>query len=83
MSRTFSLVCHEAKLKLWVGQSATAGTTMSNFYSGETKAMEKLGRFLEHTRGKQLVLVCDDTEGVMLDDDVIEFERDPDDFTEG
>ena len=59
MSRTYSLVCHETKERIWVGQSG--GTDgMGIFYSGEPKVMAALGRFLEATRGKSLVLLCFD-----------------------
>lgn len=71
MSQTFSLVCKEACLKIWVGQGWRA---MTNFYSGEPETMRRLGRFLEATRGKSLLLICNDTED---DSDCEEFE-DPD-----
>lgn len=70
MSKTFDLVCKEAKLKIWVGQGSH---TMSNFYSGVPKVMQRLGRFLEATRGKPLLLVCDDTQGSQFED-CVEFE---------
>jgi hypothetical protein len=63
MSRTYSLVCPETRQKIWVGQAhiedgREAG--MTSFYSGVPETMERLGRFLQATRGKQLVLLCDD-----------------------
>jgi len=59
MSRTYSLVCHETKQTLWIGQ----GPGMSTFYSGHADCMERLGRFLSATIGHQLVVECDDLEG--------------------
>lgn len=73
MSKTFSLVCHETKQMIWVGQGSD---TMTNFYGGQPGVMKRLGRFLEATRGKALTLICNDTEGVWLED-YEEFE-DPD-----
>jgi hypothetical protein len=73
MSQTFSLVCKEAKLKIWVGQG---WRTMDTFYSGMPDVMQRLGRFLEVTRGKQLALLCDDMQGSQFED-CVEFE-DPD-----
>ena len=69
MSQTFSIVCHETKQRLWIGQGWNA---MTNFYSGNAEVMERLGRFLEATRGKSLVVLCNDTEGYSLD--YVEFE---------
>lgn len=69
MSRTYELVCPAMKLCMWVGQSGgTEG--MGNFYSGEPRTMQKLGRFLEKTRGSTLILM--DTE--FIPDDINEFE---------
>lgn len=65
MSRTFSLVCHETKQYLWVGQGSTEMTT---FYSGEPETMKRLAEFLKNTKGKSLVLMCDDTEGSAYED---------------
>lgn len=69
MSHTYTLVCHELQVGMWVGQGWDG---MTNFYSGMPEKMEKLGRFLEFTRGKPLELVCDETSGVEYD----EFEGD-------
>mgnify|MGYP000045780522 CR=1 FL=1 len=63
MSKTFSLVCRDAKLKIWVGQSGGSADGMLNFYSGMPEVMQRLGRFLEATRGKPLALLCNDTQG--------------------
>lgn len=41
---------------------------MRAFYSGNPEVMERLGRFLIATQGKQLVLLCDDTDGDAYDD---------------
>lgn len=62
MSLTFSLVCHETKQKIWVGQGRDQAR-MSNFYAAQPEVIARLGRFLEATRGKPLVLLCDDEEG--------------------
>ena len=59
MSQTFALVCYETKQKIWVGQGWNAMTT---FYSGMPEVISKLGRFLEATRGRPLVLICQDTQ---------------------
>lgn len=71
MSQTFSIVCKEEKLKIWVGQG---NEEMSTFHSGEPDTMKRLGRFLEATRGKRLILECDDYD---LSEDCTEFEEDP------
>lgn len=65
MSQTFSLVCKEAKLKIWIGQG---WRTLTTFYSGDKEVMGRFVRFLEATRGKNLVLICDDTDGADYDD---------------
>ena len=70
MSQTFALVCKEAKLKIWVGQG---WDTMTNYYSSMPEVMQRLGRFLEATRGKPLALMCDDTQGSQFED-CVEFE---------
>lgn len=71
MSQTFSLVCHETKQKLWVGQGWGA---MTCFYGEMPDVMFRLGRFLEATRGRSLVLVCNDTDG-FASSDYEEFEE--------
>ena len=71
MSRTYSLVCHATNQKIWIGQGSKAMTT---FYSGDTETMQRLGRFLEATRGQLLVLVDDE----YLCEDYEEFEPPPD-----
>lgn len=60
MSQTFSLVCHETKQALWIGQGH--GGALEVLYSGEPKTMLQLRAFLQATRGKPLFLQCDDTE---------------------
>ncbi len=65
MSYTYTLVCHELKIGIWVGQG---WDRMTNFYSGMPEKMEKLGRFLEATRGKSLELVCDETSNIEYDE---------------
>jgi hypothetical protein len=58
MSVTYSIVCHETKQRCWIGQ----GADMRTFYSSEPETMERLGRFLQATIGKQLVVLCNDFE---------------------
>lgn len=65
MSQTFSIVCHETRQMLWIGQGREG--VMTSFYSGDPIVMERLGRFLEATRGRPLVVVCNDTEGFDLE----------------
>lgn len=60
MSRTFSLVCQDLKLKIWVGQSGGSVEGMGSFYTGNPDVMQRLGRFLDFTRGHSLVLLDDD-----------------------
>lgn len=59
MSKTYSLVCSDARLKLWIGQGAE---TMQSLYTDGEHA-GKLRRFLCATQGKSIVLMCDDTQG--------------------
>ncbi len=72
MSQTFSLVCHETRQTIWVGQG---WRSMTSFYWGQPSVMRRLHRFLEHTRGKPLVLLCDHER-----DDIADYEEfeDPD-----
>ena len=65
MSQTFSLVCHETKKRIWIGQG---WGTMTSFYSGEPKTMKRLKRFLNAHRGKGLVFLCTDD-----DDSVVNY----------
>lgn len=58
MSQTFSLVCHETRQRLWIGQG---WGTMESFYKSHADVMKKLHEFLNATSGKPLYLVCDDT----------------------
>lgn len=58
MSTTFSLVCRETNLGVWIGQGR--GAQMTCFYSGQPEIMERLARFLNAHKGKSLELVCDD-----------------------
>lgn len=57
ISQTFSLLCHETRQRICVGQGGD--DQMTNFYSGAPEIMGRLGRFLEATRGKPLVLLRD------------------------
>ena len=78
MSRTFELVCHEAKAMLWVGQgSNNPDSLMTTFYSGDPAAMRRLGAFLAQTAGKHLVLM--DTEAASYLDDYRQLDEEPHD----
>ncbi len=72
MSQTFSLVCKETRQRLWVGQGWGAMTT---FYYADEKVTQRLGRFLEATRGKPLVLLCVDEQGEEFFEGWEEFEE--------
>ena len=74
MSRTFSIVCHETKQSLWIGQSETSGRAMAVVQSLHECKMRRLGRFLIATQGKPLMVV--DDEGL----DYAEFEETEKDF---
>jgi hypothetical protein len=74
MSRTYSLVCHATNQKIWIGQGPYPEKGMSSFYTGEPSTMERLGRFLEATRGQLLILLDDEH----LCPDYVEFEEPPD-----
>lgn len=54
MSVSYRLFCKETREAVWVGQGSS---TMDTFYAGEPETMEKLGRFLAATQGKELVLI--------------------------
>jgi len=73
MSATFSLVCHETRQTIWIGQGYV--DDMEAFYSGDEETMTRLRRFLQATMGKPLVLLCDD-----VHDEIAEYEEfeDPD-----
>lgn len=66
MSQTYSLVCHETRKRVWIGQG---WGTMEAFYSGNLNMMEALREFLCDHEGKPLVFVCDDRH-----DEVFEYE---------
>jgi hypothetical protein len=68
MSRTFEIVCHETRQTLWIGQ----GKDLNCFYSSNLEVMNKLGRFLQATLGKTLIVL--DSEYV--DSDYQEFDSD-------
>jgi hypothetical protein len=59
VSQSFRLVCDETKQTLWIGQGHQG--RMTCLYSGEPETMEKLQAFLNHTMGKPLRLVCDES----------------------
>lgn len=65
MSQTFSIVCHETKQKIWIGQGN--GGRMTVFYSSMPDVMDRLARFLSAMKGKPLVLICNDTDGDVAD----------------
>jgi hypothetical protein len=64
MSQTWSLVCHDTKEKVWIGQG---NGQMSNFYSCEPNTMEALRKFLIDTIGKKLEFICDDSDWDCID----------------
>lgn len=59
MSQTWSLVCHETKKKVWIGQGTGS---MSRFYSRVPSIMERLRQFLVEHEDKNLVFLCDDND---------------------
>lgn len=61
MSQTFSLVCHEKRKRVWIGQGANG--VMSSFYSGNSSTMTALHRFLADTAGSPIELICDNLMG--------------------
>jgi|688.fasta_scaffold311085_2 hypothetical protein len=58
MSQTFSLVCHEKRKRVWIGQGSNG--LMSSFYSGDPAAMAALHRFILETAGLPIELFCND-----------------------
>lgn len=58
MSSSYYLVCHEDKKYLLVGQG---NGTMTTFYEDERDTMSHLGKFLQESEGKPIVLLCDTT----------------------
>lgn len=58
MSRTFELVCHETRQRLWIGQGREE---MTKLYTSPPAA-ERLRSFLAATKGKPFVLMCSDTD---------------------
>lgn len=63
MSLTFTLVCDELRLKVWVGQghhNEQGEPVMDTLYADETETMESLKKLLNQTRGKALRLIVDD-----------------------
>lgn len=76
MSRTYSIVCVEAGLTLWIGQATTnRPNDLAVFYSDQPETMKRLGRFLQATIGMQLVILCDDEVDAIIDVELREFER--------
>ena len=66
MSETFSIVCHETKKRVWIGQG---WGEMTSFYTGEPETMERLRRFLNAHAGKPLTFVCNDRNDNIYDYD--------------
>lgn len=64
MSQTFSLVCHETKRRVWIGQG---WGKMESLYSGDAEAMANLKAFLNDHEGKPLVFLCNDTHDQIYD----------------
>lgn len=64
MSQTYSLVCHETRQRVWVGQG---WGRMESFYSGEPATMRRLGTFLAAHEGHALMFLCEDTNESILD----------------
>lgn len=65
MSQTFSLVCHETKRQVWIGQG---WGKMDSLYSGEPETMANLRDFLNDHLGKPLEFVCCDTTSEAVSD---------------
>lgn len=65
MSESFSLVCHETRRRVWIGQGRDG--TMNALYSGEVETMEKLKTFLNDHRGESIVFLCDDRNDRIMD----------------
>jgi hypothetical protein len=68
MSQTFSIVCHETKRRVWVGQG---WGKMQALYSDDKEAMANLRAFLNDHIGRPLEFVCDDRQS----DDVASYEQ--------
>ena len=73
MSETFSLACHETKLRVWIGQG---WGQMTSFYTGEPGTMERLRQFLNAHLNKPLVFVCNDRDETVHAYDEFELESD-------
>jgi hypothetical protein len=63
MFHTFSLVCHETRTRIWLGQG---WDTMTCFFGGDEQIQQDLRRFLVDHMEKPLRLVCDDPDAEML-----------------
>jgi hypothetical protein len=64
MSQTHSIVCHETKEMLWIGQG---NGWLATFYTGEPETMEALRWFLVKNGEHALNLVCCDTDEACVD----------------
>ena len=71
MSRTYSIVCKETQLGVWIGQGWNG---LETFYTGHPEIMARLHRFLAAHMGKELV-VMDDQKAVCELDNYQEFEN--------
>lgn len=71
MSTTYSLICHETKQTLWIGQGTKA--EMTSLYN-TSEHIDHLKRFINATAGKQLVFTRDDDFND-FDDEYADFER--------
>lgn len=66
MSATCVLVCREAKLSLWVGQTGSKLDGPGFYVYGNDAFLRKLARFLDQTQGKPLVFF-DDEDAIPFD----------------
>jgi hypothetical protein len=65
MSSSYRIICKETKQAVWIGQGFGG---MKIFYSGEPETMEKLHRFLDETKGKELIVVNTDCTEIEFED---------------
>ena len=56
MTRNYYLCCREIKEYIWIGQGEYQNAGLMQIYSGEDKIMKDLGKFLNKTKGKELIL---------------------------
>jgi hypothetical protein len=70
MGLTWALICHSTKQQVTVGKGYD---DMGTFWSGNKEIMERLGEFLNETRGLDLVLLNMDQMDHITDDCYEEF----------